>query len=252
MKTRFATLIAALTVAVSAQGDTPSPTQDIAIKNIDAATAFQSLRASFPDASGVVTAIKLDSNSLTVIADHPKAAELRKRLAEMDVRPKQIMIEAVITEVDADGSEFVTRSVRTCLCLVDGIPVEIPMGKDLKLKITPTSVPGIAATTFGLSTLGCSEAPKAVERALIECDKELCTRTFRVPPDFTSRLNSGRAPANPAERAPIFELLKSNGINFGEGSSATLTANGTLLVTNTPSELDKLEQLINASMPDGR
>jgi glucose/arabinose dehydrogenase len=143
ISTRF---ITAQHVAVAAQGDTPSPTQDIAIKNIDAATAFQSLRASFPDASGVVTAIKLDSNSLTVIADHPKAAELRKRLAEMDVRPKQIMIEAVITEVDADGSEKVI--CRPALCLVDGIPGEIALGengkKHLKLKITPTSVPEVA------------------------------------------------------------------------------------------------------------
>jgi hypothetical protein len=93
-----------------------------------------------------VTAIKLDSNSLTVIADHPKAAELRKRLAEMDVSPKQIMIEAVITEVDADGGEKVIA--RPCVCLVDGIPGYIALGengkKHLKIKITPTSVPEVA------------------------------------------------------------------------------------------------------------
>ena len=40
------------------------------------------------------------------------------------------------------------------------------------------------------------------------------------------------------------ELLKSSGITFAEGTSATLSTNGVLLVTNTPTELDKVEQLV--------
>ncbi len=91
---------------------------------------------------------------------------------------------------------------------------------------------------------------------LSEADKDLFTRTFRVPLDFASKLSAGSgvkpAPGDPAPSFPIIELLKSNGIHFGEGSSVTLTANGTLLITNTPTELDKLEQLIAAMMPDGR
>ncbi len=47
-------------------------------------------------------------------------------------------------------------------------------------------------------------------------------------------------------RKPIIELLKASGITFPEGTSATLSNNGVLLVTNTPTELDKVEQLVQA------
>lgn len=95
--------------------------------------------------------------------------------------------------------------------------------------------------------------------------EDLFTRTFRVPPDFASNLNSNSgdaAAAGPEDpfaadsggstgllrpRASIIELLKNSGIVFNEGSSATLGASGSLLVTNTPSELDKIEQLIAAT-----
>ncbi len=91
---------------------------------------------------------------------------------------------------------------------------------------------------------------------LSEVDKDLFTRTFRVPLDFASKLSAGsgvnRAPGDPEPSFPIIELLKSNGINFGEGSSVTLAASGMLMITNTPTELDKLEQLIAAMMPDGQ
>jgi general secretion pathway protein D len=91
---------------------------------------------------------------------------------------------------------------------------------------------------------------------------ELFTRTFRVPPDFNTALDSGGegggggGAADPfaeaaggakntlTARKPILELLKASGINFGEGSSATLSNSGVLLVTNTPTELDKVEQLV--------
>jgi general secretion pathway protein D len=93
---------------------------------------------------------------------------------------------------------------------------------------------------------------------------DVFTRTFSVPPDFASLLDTsaGAAPAGEpdpfadnsapssaarlAARPPIKDLLSSNGITFGEGTTATLSANGVLLVTNTPSELDKVEQLVTA------
>ena len=95
-----------------------------------------------------------------------------------------------------------------------------------------------------------------------ESGEEIFTRTFRVPPDFQSALDSGGeagaagAAADPfaeataggaaklAPRKPILDLLKGAGIVFAEGSSATLSSAGMLLVTNTPSELDKVEQLV--------
>ncbi len=82
-----------------------------------------------------------------------------------------------------------------------------------------------------------------------ESGEEIFTRTFRVPPDFASALNSGgddsAAGAKPSFRKPMIELLKAAGINFPEGSSAT-TSRGVLLVSNTPGELDKIEQLVQA------
>jgi general secretion pathway protein D len=96
---------------------------------------------------------------------------------------------------------------------------------------------------------------------LTEGGEDIFTRTFRVPPDFNTALDSsggaegGGAADDPfaetktgaatlTARKPILELLKGAGIVFGEGSSATLSNSGVLLVTNTPTELDKVEQLV--------
>ncbi len=98
-----------------------------------------------------------------------------------------------------------------------------------------------------------------------ETGEDILTRTFSVPPDFQSLLESGSSGggggggevdpfAEPAggsgaprleARKPIKELLKNSGITFSDGTTASLSPNGVLLVTNTPSELDKVEQLVN-------
>lgn len=97
-----------------------------------------------------------------------------------------------------------------------------------------------------------------------ETGEDIFTRNFTVPPDFQSALDSGDgggggggevdpfaettaggAAGALKPRKPVIDLLKASGIAFPEGSSATLSSNGVLLVTNTPSELDKVEQLVN-------
>lgn len=100
-----------------------------------------------------------------------------------------------------------------------------------------------------------------------ETTEDLFTRTFNVPPDFQASLGggadggaaggevdpfAGAAEGNGSQaklvaRKPIIELLKGAGINFPAGSSANLSATGVLLVTNTPTELDKIEQLVDAN-----
>jgi general secretion pathway protein D len=98
-----------------------------------------------------------------------------------------------------------------------------------------------------------------------ESGDDFFTRSFSVAPDFVSSLSTGdsgagdSAAADPFSsttsngtkklepRKPIVELLKSSGVTFAEGASAALSASGTLLVTNTPSELDKIEQLVQLS-----
>jgi len=96
-----------------------------------------------------------------------------------------------------------------------------------------------------------------------ETGEDIFTRSFTVPPDFATSLDAGGEGGSGAEkdpfaaadkkggaakqlsaRKPILELLKASGIVFAEGASATLSSNGVLLVTNTPSELDKVEQLV--------
>jgi hypothetical protein len=69
-----------------------------------------------------------------------------------------------------------------------------------------------------------------------DAQEDLFNRTFRVPPGFGSSL------------APIQELLKLCGVKFGEGASATLMPSGMLVVRNTPSDLDKIEMLIEADI----
>lgn len=97
-----------------------------------------------------------------------------------------------------------------------------------------------------------------------ETGEDFFTRTFRVPPDFAASLSAGgdggtssndidpfadtggAGAGSLTARLPILDLLKKAGIIFNEGSSATLGASGSLLITNTPSELDKIEQLVDA------
>ncbi|MGL5018194.1 MAG: hypothetical protein ACRDBP_08685, partial [Luteolibacter sp.] len=91
-----------------------------------------------------------------------------------------------------------------------------------------------------------------------ESAEEVITRIFEVPPDFGAALDVSGSPNGSADpfavapasndtqltaRKPIAELLKSSGIRLPEGSSATLTSDGKLTVTATPSELNKVEQL---------
>ena len=103
---------------------------------------------------------------------------------------------------------------------------------------------------------------------MTETGNETFTRTFRVPPSFQDTLQAtagdggeGADKTDPfgketggakalKQRKPILELLKKNGILFGDGSSATLSTGG-LLVTNTAAELDKIEQLV-ANMRTGQ
>lgn len=93
-----------------------------------------------------------------------------------------------------------------------------------------------------------------------EAGEDVFTRNFTVTPDFLSTLDSGSqgGPAEPVDpfaqgggapptlipvRPPIKELLIKSGVTFAENASASLTGS-VLLVTNTPTELDKIEQLV--------
>lgn len=66
--------------------------------------------------------------------------------------------------------------------------------------------------------------------------EDLLNRTFRVPRGFGSSL------------VPIQDLLKLCGVKFDEGASAVLVSPETMMVVNTPSQLDRIESLIDADV----
>jgi general secretion pathway protein D len=98
-----------------------------------------------------------------------------------------------------------------------------------------------------------------------ETDEDLFTRSFRVPPNLLSLLGGGGAGAEDAggddpfapgagggttrtlaPRRSETELLKENGVAFPDGASAKFFAgSSTLLVRNTPTNLDLVEQIVS-------
>jgi len=96
-----------------------------------------------------------------------------------------------------------------------------------------------------------------------EVGEDFFTRTYSVPPDFASMLESGSSGGSPpspfdrdgsggsalAARKNIRELLLANGITFDEGTSAALV-NGNLIIRNTPTELEKIGQLTELMRSD--
>lgn len=94
-------------------------------------------------------------------------------------------------------------------------------------------------------------------------DVDLYQRTFSVPPNFVSSLNSaasgggGDVPDDPfggggdssssglRPRESVQSLLKKSGVSFPEGASALyISGNSSLVVRNTTANLDLIEQLI--------
>ena len=104
-----------------------------------------------------------------------------------------------------------------------------------------------------------------------EVGEDLFTRTFDVPPDFLNRISGGGDaggggggeidPFAPdaggggdsalRPRMNIVEALKANGVKFaGDASAQFFASNSTLLVRNTPSNLDLVEQIVNSVKVD--
>jgi general secretion pathway protein D len=99
--------------------------------------------------------------------------------------------------------------------------------------------------------------------------EDIVTRSFQVPPDFLDALNDGGGGAaetssDPFATAPeaggvsglkprgnVQDLLKTKGVPFPEKASANfIAANSTLVVRNTPTNLDLIEQIVDAMKID--
>jgi hypothetical protein len=138
------------------------------------------------------------------------------------------------------GVKFEFRRSRSDVSNTDSLRVRelhirnVPLAVALKYFCDQTKL------RFKVDDIAVTLVPQA------EFSEDITTRTFKVSPDFSLALSSDDgAPKNTA-RKRIMELLKNSGISFVEGASATLTNSGELIVTNTSSELDKIEQLVQA------
>lgn len=98
--------------------------------------------------------------------------------------------------------------------------------------------------------------------------EDIVTRSFQVPPDFLDALSDGGGATEPAAdpfattaesggggglkpRGNVQDLLKAKGVPFPEKASANfIPANSTLVVRNTPTNLDLIEQIVDAMKID--
>lgn len=135
--------------------------------------------------------------------------------------------------------------------------------KQLKLR----NVPMIEVLKFICQNAGLRYKVEDYAVAILPAggnDTDFYTRTFTVPPNFISSLDSASgesgdgAAADPfadtsssggsssiRPRPPVTTLLKNAGVSFPDGASASYFAgNSTLLVRNSTANLDMVEQLI--------
>lgn len=123
-------------------------TEEIAVSYLEATEAYRALKADYPEIAEIVRSIEIDKNSVTIRQGHPKIAEFKKSLAQLDRRPNQILLEAVVSEVSqSTGKEEVLS--RPTLFTLEGQPATISLpsssdDKELKITITSRSVPSIA------------------------------------------------------------------------------------------------------------
>ncbi len=103
-----------------------------------------------------------------------------------------------------------------------------------------------------------------------EQGEDIVTRSFQVPPDFLDSLSDGgggaaEPAADPFAASPeaggggsglrprgnVQDLLKAKGVPFPDRASANfIAANSTLVVRNTPTNLDLIEQIVDAMQID--
>ena len=201
---------------------------------------------------------------------------LRMRAAELDtleLDPARKGVNFVVRRPRAPGVTGADTAVDPAVPATDAaVPVSDPGSlrvKELRIRNVPLAVAlkyicDQVKLRYKVDDFAVTLVPQT------ESGEDIFTRSFPVPPDFISSLSSGDdgggapAAADPfattssggtkklAARKPILELLKNAGINFPEGTSATLSANGMLLVTNTPTELDKVEQLVDSASKSAR
>jgi general secretion pathway protein D len=196
-------------------------------------------------------------------------AFLRMRSIELDNReldPARKGVNFVVRPPKASGLGGAPADAGLDLAAGDAIPSAATNVGGLRVReLRLRNIPLAVALTYICEQTGLRYKVDEYAVTLVprtESGEEVFPRSFTVPPDFSSLLEGGGGGgggggevdpfAEPAAggatalkpRPPIKDLLANAGISFPEGTSASLSANGLLIVTNTPSELDKIEQIV--------
>ena len=137
-------LTASLILAAACQAEEATqPAVSVKVQYLEASEAYQQLKAAFPDLGKIVKDIQIDQNTLTLNSGHAKYAEVRKKLAELDVRPTQLLLDMVVTEIGKDGTEKVLG--RPSIVMLEGGTCEVFQGLDqgrkLKFNIRASTKP---------------------------------------------------------------------------------------------------------------
>lgn len=171
-------------------------------------------------------------------------------------------------DLDVNESDPAKKGVNIILKAGDA-PVTASISLDLK------DVPMVEALRYVTELAGMKYKVEPFAVLIVpvsETTAEQYTRIYRVNPDFLSLGGSGGAAAAPAasadpfaaggagaapasnliQRATAIEILKSQGIQFPEGSSAVFNpVTSQLIVKNTQPNLDLVEAFVDANRSQG-
>ncbi len=199
--------------------------------------------------------IILDSVTLEDISVEDAIDYLRQRAFELDTdepNPSKRGINFVI-QGSGDGAgapegglglgDENVGSARIASLKLRNVPIEFALKQ-----ITEQANLGYDITEFAVTIV-----PKDSSIASI------ITRTFRVPPDFLESISGGGSGGGASDdpfgsadggggaiapRGNVQDLLTERGVGFGDNASASLVGNGSLVVKNTPTNIDLIDQIV--------
>lgn len=121
----------------------------VTLQYMAATTAYEALKQSFPEMAEIVRRIQIEKNALIITPAHPKTGALRKKLAEMDKPPAQVLLSFVLSETvvnPQDGSTKDKILSRPTLFTLEGKTTEIAFGQIanlIQLTVTASSSPAV-------------------------------------------------------------------------------------------------------------
>ena len=192
----------------------------------------------------IIPKIALDQASLDEALDFLRLRAVESDTLELDPTRKGVNFTVNLGAPDSPGATK-ARSARFDLQLTN-----VPLSQVLRY------ITDITHTTFTTDNFS------VIITAAGEGSAALVSRTYRVPPDFIGSMSVGgtetAAAADPFSTAPTSgglltqrlgakEVLIKQGVSFPEGATASYTpATNSLRVVNTSSNLDYIDQIVDA------